>query len=285
VSDAIRQSRSPRGAVRSRAPRFVALALGAAALLLGALPSAARAQEYRVYEWEQPYEGWLEPAYWTTWHAQSKQSWQHFGDSTRMQGVVRHTAELEYGATDNLTGEVYLDGESAPGHGFDLVQTRVAMRYHFFQRYVRWFNPALYLEYYVPRKKYDASQKLEARFILDHDSNDFRLALNPMVEWSTSTDSVRSGFRGGFAGALYWRRFYAVQPAIEYFTEGGPLGDTPRAGALDQRLFTSAYVRFAERWVWNVGVGWGLTNEADRVTVKSILSVEFPTAQPANVRR
>lgn len=38
----------------------------AGAVALFCAGGSARAQEYRVYEWEQPMEGWAEPAYWTT---------------------------------------------------------------------------------------------------------------------------------------------------------------------------------------------------------------------------
>jgi hypothetical protein len=258
-----------------------------AALLALVCPVArdARAQEFRVYEWEQPYEGWAEPAYWISWVAQSNRPWEHYGVTKSAKNAFTHTAELEYGFTDAFTAELYATAAHAPGEPLRYAETRLALRYHFFQRYSRYFNPAIYLEYIVPTAGFGDPQEFEAKLVLDHDYGDFRLALNPGILHAVSGDSVSAGWKGIFNGSLYWRRFYRVQPGLELYSEFGSLSHAARFSRQTNTLFPSVNIRFAERFIWNIGVGFGLTNEVDHRIVKSIFSYEFPTIRPSVARR
>lgn len=202
--------------------------------------------------------------------------------SKSAQNVLTHTAEIEYGFTDAFTAELYATAEHAPGEPLRYAETRLALRYHFFQRYQRYFNPAFYVEYVVPTSGYGDPQQVEAKLILDHDYGDFRLALNPGVLRDVSGDSMSAGWHGIMNASLYWRRFYHVQPGVELYSEFGSLSHVSRPAREENTLFPSVTVRFAERFVWNVGVGFGLTNEVDRRVVKSISRTSF---RPCGRRR
>lgn len=280
------------------------LAVTAAAIA----PAAAHAQRYRVYQWDTPMQGWAEPALWDSWVARSDLDYAHFGRDVREQGVTAHSAELEYGMTDRFTLAGYADFESAPGLPLRYTAARLEGRYRFGSRYQRFLDPALYLEYSVPRAKYEASQELEARLILQRDLNDFRLVLNPIVGRTFSgtrdasaasggaagsaehgggsemvgTENAGSRLSGGFAGGLYWRRHHLAQPGVEYYNQVGPLGEL--LAVRDQRhaVVPTVDLRFIPGLDWNLGVVVGLTPGSDRYTLKSVLSYEFQTIRPAN---
>ena len=283
---------------------FTAVLAAATAIALGAVPGGA--QRYRVYQWDTPMQGWAEPALWNSWVAKSNLDYSHFGKTVREQGVTAHSAEFEYGMTDQFTLATYADFESAPGLPLRYTAARVEGRYRFGSRYQRFLDPAIYLEYSVPRAKYEAAQELEARLILQRDLNDFRLVLNPIVgrtfsnQSSTSssgssasgehgggsemvgTENAGSRFSGGFAGGLYWRRYHLAQPGIEYYNQVGPLGQL--LAVRDQRhaIVPTVDLRFIPGLDWNVGVVVGLTPGSDKYTVKSVLSYEFQTIRPSS---
>lgn len=287
--------------------------LGACAIAAATLAAPAAAQRYRVYQWDTPMAGWAEPALWNAVVAKSNLDYSHFGKTVSEQGVTAHSAEFEYGLSDRFSGAVYADFESAPGLPLRYTAARVETRYRFGDRYQRIFDPAIYVEYSIPRAKYDAAQDLEARLILQRDLSDFRLVLNPIVgrtfsnEKSSSssgggstssgssgsaehgggsemvgTEHAGSRLSGGFAGGLYWRRYHLVQPGIEYYNQIGPLGQV--LALRDQRhaLVPTVDLRFIPGLDWNLGLVVGLTPGSDKYTVKSVLSYEFQTIRPAN---
>jgi hypothetical protein len=63
------------------------------------------------------------------------------------------------------------------------------------------------------------------------------------------------------------------------------LGGSPSVGEETHVVMPSARIRFAGVWTWNVGVGLGLTHASDRVTLKSVLSYQFPTIRPSEQAR
>lgn len=245
------------------------------------LPRTSEAQvDYRVYGWETPMQGWLEPTLHTYLVPRSDQRYQHFGKDVRQQGLSAHSLETEYGLTDRATMAAYADFESVPNLGFHYTEARLNFRYRFSNAYQRIFNPALYVEYYMPRGKYDSANRLEVRMILEHDFNDLRLDLNPAVEKSIGSDTVTK-VQAALHTGVYYRRFYAVQPGVELHDDFGPLGSSPGVSKQQHILFPSVNIRFANAFIWNIGVGFGLTSASDKLTLKSVLSYQFPTVRPS----
>lgn len=253
--------------------------MGAAALL--AFAPALRAQSsYRVYQWETLMDGWAEPNLWDTFVTKSDRTSDHFGRTTSLQGASLHSFELDYGITDRFQVGGYADFVHLPGMGFKYARARLDGIYRFSDRYTRVFNPALYVEYYAPRGKYDPNE-LEMRLILEHDFEDLRLDLNPTVTKQIGADTATK-MQAELSSGLYYRRFYAVQPGIELYDKFGALGSSPGVKKQQHILFPTLTFRWAKAFTWNVGVGFGLTPESDKVTVKSILSYEFQTVRPSN---
>ncbi len=251
-------------------------------LLLSSLAPVAQAQFYKVYEWETPMQGWAEPSLWNTYIAKADQTQTYFGRTVSQDKLWAHALELEYGLTDRFTIGAYADFEDPHDADFEYVRTRFVGRYRFSNRYQRIFNPALYVEYYLPRSGFEDAEELETRLILERDFGDWRLALNPIVSKSTSGTAVNDSTQLGFAGGLYYRRHYGMQPGVELFSEFGPARDPSAWRDQKQIAFGTLNLRFANNWIWQVGVGKGLTRDSNDLTVKSILAYEFQTVRPSH---
>ncbi len=196
--------------------------LFAALLLFTFLP--AHAQLDKVYGWETPARGWLEPTVWTQFVPASDLEYERFDGAPSRENLLLQTVELEYGLTGSFAVGAYADFERADGEAFRYAQVRIVAQWALFSRYERFFDTALYAEYYQPRASYGEPSELEARLILEKDIGDIRLRLNPIVSKATSGDEISNGLEGAFAGGLYYRRFYFLQPGVEYYASIGELG-------------------------------------------------------------
>jgi hypothetical protein len=257
----------------------------AVSLSLMLLSRVADAQLYRVYQWETPMQGWAEPTLWNSYVAKSARRYAHFGDSSRTyQGLWAHSLELEYGLTDRWSAAIYADLEQPAGRPMKYTRTRAEMRYKLFDRYSRFVNPALYLEYYLPAGGY-GSNELEGRLILEKDFNDIRVDLNPIVSKALSGDEVTQGAALEGAAGVYYRRHLFLQPGVEYFPRFGPIGAPLRVGQQTHVVFATADVRPAPGWWWQIGLGRGLTSGSDAWTIKSVFAYEFQTIRPSDQPR
>jgi hypothetical protein len=253
------------------------LALAGAALF----PALVHAQRYTVYEWEGPMDGWVEPALHDYAVPRSTRTYDHFGKTVTEAGVTAHSLEVEYGLTDRFTMSAYADFESAHSIPLTYTAARVVGRYRFSNRYQRFFNPAVYVEYTAPRSKYDANNEIETRFILERDVEDVRILLNPRVAFALG-DTTNEGPQAGFSGGVRWRRYYAVQPGVELHSEFGRLGQGLPVHEQQHVLMPTATIRFARAFTWELGAGFGLTHATDQLSLKSILHYEFQTVRPSH---
>lgn len=131
---------------------------------------------------------------------------------------------------------------------------------------------------------YEQSNELEGRLILEHDFEDVRLALNPAVTKRLGTDSA-SKLQAELSTGIYYRRLYAVQPGLEMYSQFGAIGSPSALRQQQHVLFPTLTLRFANAFIWNVGVGFGLTSVSDKLTLKSILSHQFQTIRPSEQAR
>jgi hypothetical protein len=253
----------------------------AAALAVLLLPRAAHAQRYIVYEWEGPMTGWAEPTLHDYAVPKSGRTYDHFGKTVTEAGVSAHSFEIEYGLTDRFTMSAYADFESAHSIPLTYTATRLVGRYRFSNRYQRFFNPAVYVEYTAPRSKYEANNEIETRLILERDVEDLRILLNPRVAFALG-DSTNAGPQAGFSGAVRWRRFYTLQPGVELHSDFGRLGRGRPVREQQHVLMPTATLRFARRFTWELGAGFGLTHATDQLSLKSILHYEFQTVRPSH---
>ncbi|MGI4834946.1 MAG: hypothetical protein ACRYFK_15945 [Janthinobacterium lividum] len=252
---------------------LAALALG----LVAAPPAAAQRSFYRVYQYEQPLKGWLEATLWTTVVPSSHLAYEHFGEGLTRNGLSAHSLEFEYGLTDQSTLGVYLNAENPGGAGLQVSQFQAVYRYRLARRYAHFLNTSFYLGYIVPRHRYDNTQEVEVRTVLEHDFTDFRVVLNPTLSQAISGEEARFWPTALLDGAVYYRRYFHVQPGVELYNNFGELGSfrQPR----HHQVFTTLDLR-GLGFDLNLGLGLPLTPNDDRLVVKALLVYSLGVVRP-----
>ena len=250
-------------------------------VLLLLIAFSVKAQYYRIYGWETPTRGWVELTVWNKAVLNSDLNFERNGRSYSRDGLWLHSAEVEYGVTDRFAVGMYSDFRNASDADLAFYRFRAVARYSLFNKFSRFFSPALYLEYYIPSKNVSESSELEMRLILQKDLGDFRLKLNPAISTETSGEEVQEGLSGNLFAGLYWRRFYTGQLGIEYYGRYGLIRNMPPAKEQEQVLFGVVNLNLFRGFQWQLGAGAGLTDASDNFLFKSILVYEFGTVRPS----
>ncbi|MBN1272245.1 MAG: hypothetical protein JXB26_08230 [Candidatus Aminicenantes bacterium] len=240
------------------------------------LSQPAWPQFYKVYGYKTPEKNETEVVLWNTYIAQSNLSSSFFGEAVNRKGLWAHSFEIEYGVTDRLTVALYVDFEDPPGKSLKYYRTRaVFFRYRFAEKGKYFFDPAVYVEYYIPRRSYMDDEELEIRFILEKDIGNFRIDLNPMFEKKMSGSEIDEGLEFNYAVGLTFIKFQTVQPGIEFHGKMGELSGLNPAGEQRHVVFPTLDFRFGHGLHWHMGAGFGLTDSTDGFIIKSIFSYEF----------
>jgi hypothetical protein len=238
--------------------------------------SYSYSQFYKVYGYKTRAKNEAEIVLWNTYIAQSDLQYSFFGKEVDRQGLWAHSAEIEYGITDRLTVALYLDFEDPAGENLKHFRTRaVFFRYRFAEKGKLFFDPAIYVEYYIPKKDYKDYEELEVRLILEKDLGDFRFILNPMFEKKTSGSKVSEGVELNYAMGVYYRKYSNIQPGIEFHGKMGEMSDFKPWEEQRQVIFPTVDFRFGPGFHWHLGAGIGLTDGSDSVILKSIFSYKF----------
>jgi len=243
-------------------------------ILFGAaLPVHAR--DFKVYPYKTPSQGEIELVYWWDYFVRSDKDHDYFGETLDKEGLQRHTFEIEYGITDRWTVAGYADFEKPKDGDFEYVQARaVVTRYRFFEQGERFIDGAIYIEYYLPYKKYRESEKVETRVILEKDLGPIAIVLNPIFDKNIS-GGVEEGMEFEYAAGLYYRATPWLTPGIEFYGEMGELSDLNPVDEQEHFIFPAAKFRFSRRVGLDVGYGFGLTDDSDDQVLKVILELEF----------
>lgn len=263
--------------------RALAPVLTGGALVLFALEAHAQ-QDDQVYHWETPDTGWFELQMLNAFVLASDTPYRRFSGAETRQGLEQHFVEVEYGLTDRFSAGVYADFELPPSDTFRYSGVRVESNYRLFDRYQRIVELALHAEVLVPRPSSGAGEALETRLILQRDFSDLRVVANPGFALPLSGDTSE-GIEFSVAAGIYYRRFWRVQPALEYFAEFGSVAEPSPASEQRHVLYPGARVYLAPGLSWLVSVGIGLNDASDRWLLRGLLSYEFPTVRPADQMR
>lgn len=238
-------------------------------------PVESRAQFYKVYGYETLEQGEIEGVVWNSYVAEADGSFSFFGEQVSRNGLWAHSAEVEYGATDRLMLAARADFLDPPDESFKHIGSRaIFLRYRFGEPGGSFFDPAILLEYNLPRSSYSDSEKLEMRVILERSFGDVMLRLNPIVEKATSGSEVEEGLEFAYAAGIYYNGYDEFRPGLEVYGEAGKLSDLEPLKEQEIVVFPTLDFHVASLH-WHIGVGFGITDESDDVTFKSILSYGF----------
>lgn len=249
-----------------------------------AWPLGASAGEfYKVYPYGTLEAGAVELVYFTTYVASSENEATIFEKLQEREGLVAHSFEVEYGLSHKFTVGAYVDLIDPVDGSLEYAKTKVVGRYRLFEKGSRPVDLALYAEYAWPDADYKDSETFEFKVIVEKDLGPVRVSLNPTFEKKTSGGDVEEGSEFKYAGGIYYDNYgmglfsnpdLMIRPGLEFY---GDVGEIQNRKDLDEQkhyLFPTLDIFLWQALHLNVGVGFGLTDAADDLVVKSIFSFE-----------
>lgn len=197
------------------------------------------------------------------------------GEVTPQHGL-RITPEFSYGLGHGLEAGLYLPVNTQSGGKTELAGLKLRMKWLPFEAVdgVGGFG-GLNVELSRLAQRYSFSRwGAEARFIAGWRNADWLLAANPTLEFDLS-DGQRGNRPGLSLGLKAARQVLpGLAAGLEVYTDTGPLGRRLPWQQQDNRVFVALDVD-QKPWVFNLGVGRGITEAADRWTVKAIFELPF----------
>jgi len=192
------------------------------------------------------------------------------------QGIWYNAYELTYGLTDRIEAAVYLNLARPDGAGLQWAGDNVRLRGRLFDQGTLPVDLGWYLElewHKVPQFD-DAVRELEFRPILEKDIGRLSLTANPKLEKVLAGAGHDQGVEFGYvAGAHYrWRREFS--PGLEFFGGSGLIDGFDPVAQQQHYLFPSLWGELPRGLEYNVGVGFGLTRNSDRLIFKVNLELE-----------
>jgi hypothetical protein len=120
----------------------------------------------------------------------------------------------------------------------------------------------------------DVRWESELRLIAGHQGEAWQLAVNPIFGWPLSDGQGRGTPDFTTAWKATYVRWKQAAPGLELYLDHGLLNHPTPAREQNQRLFLTLDVDHAP-FVFNVGIGRGLTTASERWTLKFIFEIPF----------
>ena len=260
------------------------------AVLVAIFTVSAQAQFFfKVYPYKTADAGALEVSYWSTFIPSSSGEIEfHNGEQYSRDDLWAHSVELEYGLSHKFTIGYYADFLHPESDSLQYLQSKLLARYRLFEKNELPVDLALYGEYVIPDRDYSDAERFEFRFIIEKDFGPWRLDLNPILEKVTSGEDVDEGLEFAYAAGLYYENKgdgawsttnVHIVPGLEFY---GAVGQLAAAEGWDEQqhyIFPviDVFVPHYSDWKihWNFGPGFGISDAADNLVIKSILTAEF----------
>jgi hypothetical protein len=246
-------------------------------VLSGIWANPSQARDFKVYGYATPHEGEVELVYWVDYFVKGNGDYTYLdGKIVDKDGLWRHTVEIEYGVTDRWTLAYYADFEQPSGEDFKYVQSRgVFLRYRLFEPGQRFFDPAIYLEYYLPEHDYRDNEHLESRIILEKNIGPLQVRLNPILDKNLSGSDVDEGMEFEYAMGVYLKTLEALKLGLEFFGEMGEIGNFKKLDDQEHFIFPTLKMDLPMHLEAETGVGFGLTDQSDDLVIKGIFSYAY----------
>ncbi len=198
------------------------------------------------------------------------------GEVTPYHGL-RVTPEFSYGLTRDLEAGLYLpyDRDAAGTTHFGGPKLRLKWLPLRQEEGASGMFLGANLEYAQIRPQLEQSTyALELRPIIGYRTGGWLIATNPVLEWPLA--GPEHDGKPEFAPSFKLARDVAqgIALGVEYYADRGKFGRTlPHAEQSNTLYFALDFDR--NPWVFNLGVGRGLTEATDRWTVKAIFEIPF----------
>jgi hypothetical protein len=201
----------------------------------------------------------------------------YVGEITPRHGI-RLTPEFSYGLSPALEAGLYLPAQRTPGGSYDLAGTKLRLKWLPLQPDPKkggLFAGANVELSWLEQKFERGHTGAELRTIFGWRSQTWLLAANPVFSWTLGgpDKSSRPDFELQVKAARPIAPGLSIGP--EYYAGFGPMGRALPHAEQDHSLFAAIDVDRGH-WVFNAGIGRGVTHAADRWTVKFIFEVPLP---------
>ncbi len=246
------------------------------------IPGKSYSQFYKIYGYGTPEAGEKELVYWLSYIPSSDHTYYYFGEDVERKGLLAHSFEIEYALSNKFSVALYADFEQPKGGDFRYVRTKAVMaRYRFYEKNSRPVDLALYAEYKLPKKGYKPplkdSEELELKVIMEKDFGLHRFVANPTFEKKMSGYEMTEGIEFVFNCGYYYLKSLTVQPGIEFYSKMGTLREINPFDEQKNHIFPTVDFILGTKGniIWHLGLGIGLTDPADNLIFKSIISYGF----------
>lgn len=186
----------------------------------------------------------------------------------------RFTPEFSYGLSHDVELGLYVPTLFEPDGHYDVAGLKLRLKWLPLQPVdgQGTFSGVNFELSRLAQRYSESRSTLESRFIAGWRSPQWLLAVNPTLEFNLS-DGLQ-GQRPSLEVGVKVARTVATGLAagVEYYTAPGEVGRSLPWQQQDNRLYLALDVD-RKPWVFNVGIGRGLTDAADRWTLKMIFEL------------
>jgi hypothetical protein len=196
------------------------------------------------------------------------------GEITPQHGL-RLTPEFSYGLSHDFEAGLYLPMERTGDGANDLAGAKIRLKWMPVQPDEKrggWFF-GLNGELSHLEQRFEAAQwAFELRTMVGYHARTWLLAANPVLGWNMSGPDKSSRPEAELQLKAAWEIAHGVSFGPEYYADFGQLGRALPSAAQDHTLY-AAFDIDLKPWVFNVGLGRGLTSAADPWTLKFIFEI------------
>jgi hypothetical protein len=198
------------------------------------------------------------------------------GEITPQHGL-RLTPEFSYGISRAFEAGLYVPMERTGDGRYGLAGTKLRLKWLPVQPDEKsggWFFGLNGELSYLPRRFDLAQYGFELRTMIGYRATDWLLAANPVLGWGLSGPDKSGRPETELQLKAAWEIARGVSFGPEYYADFGRLGRALPSAEQDHTLY-AAFDIDVKPWVFNVGLGRGLTAAADRWTLKFIFEIPW----------
>lgn len=198
------------------------------------------------------------------------------GEVTPEHGL-RLTPEFSYGLPGGFEAGFYLPMERTGGGSYLLAGAKARLKWlpvRPDEKLGGWFFGLNGELSYLPAHFDQAQWGFELRTMAGYRGPDWLLAANPVLGWGLSGPDKSGRPEAELQLKASREIMRGVSFGPEYYADFGPLGRALPSAAQDHTLYAAFDVDL-HPWVFNCGLGRGLSSSADRWTVKFIFEVPW----------
>jgi hypothetical protein len=190
--------------------------------------------------------------------------------------AVHETIEITHGWTDWFETGFYIFTSAQNGHGWKYVGSHIRPR---IAAPARWHLPvglSLSTEFGWQRPLFSVDKwTIEIRPIIDKKLGPWYFSFNPTVDKSFVGANSNKGFAFSPNVKFSYDFTRKIAGGIEYYGSLGAIGDFDPIAQQDQQIFPAIDLNVSPNWEINFGTGWGLTQNTDRLILKTIIGYRF----------